>query len=316
MSPISTGYKTARRHLFNAAFNSMAYFGQYVPRVKEARRHIRIQKDIAYAADNLTAHKLDIYQPLQAGSLPVLLYIHGGAFTLCSKETHSAIATIFASRGYLVFNINYRLAPAHKFPAALEDACTAWQWVVKNAARFRGDVNRIVIAGESAGANLALAVGLAACTPRNEYFAKPLFHLHAKPKALVLLCGFLQTSDPARIRRAGASAYSERMATDVAKAYLGEYWQKPPEEFALADPVNEIMKLNANDLPPIFIGAGTIDPVFSDSKKMEKQLSDIHADYEAVYYPGEWHAFQLMYWRPNAIKCWRDSLIFLDRHLA
>ncbi|MEZ4566278.1 MAG: alpha/beta hydrolase [Desulfobacterales bacterium] len=59
------------------------------------------------------AHQLDIYRPLDMGlPRPVIMYIHGGGFTMCSKDTHQGIALAYADHGYVVFNINYRLPPA------------------------------------------------------------------------------------------------------------------------------------------------------------------------------------------------------------
>ena len=63
--------------------------------------------------------------------------MHGGAFQSLSKDTHWLMGLAFARRGYVVFSINYRLAPKHRFPAGLQDACTAARWVHENAARRR-----------------------------------------------------------------------------------------------------------------------------------------------------------------------------------
>ena len=81
---------------------------------------------------------------------------------MCSKDTHHGIALAYADNGHVVFNLNYRLAPKYGYPAALEDIARAYQWVVKNADRYGGNPEKIIVGGESAGGNLTLALA-AAC---------------------------------------------------------------------------------------------------------------------------------------------------------
>lgn len=85
---------------------------------------------------------------------PTLLYLHGGGFVACSARTHRPITAAFAKRGFRVFAPDYRLAPANPFPAAVEDVLSAWQ-ALRNKAS-----GRLVVAGDSAGGNLALALML------------------------------------------------------------------------------------------------------------------------------------------------------------
>jgi epsilon-lactone hydrolase len=86
-----------------------------------------------------------------------LLYLHGGGFIACSPRTHRPITAALALKGFRVFAPEYRLAPEHPFPAAVEDAVAAWR-----AARIGLGSGRVVVAGDSAGGNLALAMMLAA----------------------------------------------------------------------------------------------------------------------------------------------------------
>jgi len=88
-----------------------------------------------------------------------------------------------------------------RFPTPLEDVCRAFDWVVKNAERFGGDPSRIVLAGESAGANLVTSLALALAYERPEPFAKLAFATGVVPRAVVPACGVFQVSDLARLKR-------------------------------------------------------------------------------------------------------------------
>ena len=97
--------------------------------------------------------------PMATSPRPTLMYVHGGGFVGCSPRTHRPITAAFALRGFRVFAPDYRLAPEHPFPAPLDDVAAAWR-----ALRAQHDADspgqRLVLAGESAGGNLALALML------------------------------------------------------------------------------------------------------------------------------------------------------------
>ena len=135
-------------------------------------KRCRLIENIEYARHGGVSLRLDIVQPEHPGPHPVLIYLHGGAFAVASKRTHRALAVAYASQGYLVCNVDYRLAPEFPFPAALEDGCAAWLWAARHGADFGGDQQRIALAGESAGANLALGIALACCTARDSRVKK------------------------------------------------------------------------------------------------------------------------------------------------
>ncbi|HEY8973115.1 MAG TPA: alpha/beta hydrolase fold domain-containing protein, partial [Burkholderiaceae bacterium] len=94
---------------------------------------------------------------IAASPRPTLMYVHGGGFVGCSPRTHRPITAAFALQGFRVFAPDYRLAPEHPFPAPLDDVATAWRAL---RAKHDGDSagQRLVLAGESAGGNLALAL--------------------------------------------------------------------------------------------------------------------------------------------------------------
>ena len=148
--------------VIGSVFETMARLGRCDPRSRPERHGVEVTADVPYKAPGGREHQLDIYRPANAqGPLPVVLYVHGGGFRLLSKDTHWVMGLAFARQGYLVFNINYRLAPQHPFPAAIDDVCAAYGWVAENAAQYGGDVGRLALAGESAGANLVTALAVA-----------------------------------------------------------------------------------------------------------------------------------------------------------
>ena len=106
---------------------------------------------------------LRIYKPSDdQGPLPVVLFYHGGGFVIGSIESYDKICRVLANRiGAIVVSVDYRLAPEHPFPAAVEDAIGALEWVVGNADQFGGDAGRIAVVGDSAGGNLAAVVAQA-----------------------------------------------------------------------------------------------------------------------------------------------------------
>ena len=103
------------------------------------------------------------YRPGGPTPLPVLVYFHGGGWTVCDLDTHDAICRSLANRaGCIVAAVDYHLAPEHKFPAAVEDCFAATEWLAANAREIGGDPERMATGGDSAGGNLATVVALMA----------------------------------------------------------------------------------------------------------------------------------------------------------
>ena len=97
-----------------------------------------------------------IYRPSAQQPLPIVVFVHGGGFVVGSVRTHDALARRIARDAQaIVVSIDYRLAPEHPFPAAVDDCWAALQWVAAHAAELGGDPSRIAVAGDSAGGNLA-----------------------------------------------------------------------------------------------------------------------------------------------------------------
>ncbi|MDH3738799.1 MAG: alpha/beta hydrolase, partial [Alphaproteobacteria bacterium] len=99
-----------------------------------------------------------LYRPDGAGgdALPMLVYFHGGGHVIGSLDSHDEVARVLcAGAGCLVASVDYRLAPENKFPAAVEDAFAATQWLAANAASIGADAGVVAVGGDSAGANIA-----------------------------------------------------------------------------------------------------------------------------------------------------------------
>ncbi len=102
-----------------------------------------------------------IYTPKGDEKFPVILYFHGGGFVIGKIETHDNLTRYLTNKASsIVVSVDYRLAPEHTFPAAVEDAYAALQWVSQNAEMLGGDAAKIAVAGDSAGGNLAAVVTL------------------------------------------------------------------------------------------------------------------------------------------------------------
>jgi len=119
-----------------------------------------LKKDIEFAKVGDVSLKLDAFVPEGKGPFPTCILVHGGGFMRGTKQHY--ITPLFeplSKAGYTWFTIDYRLAPAHRWPACADDVTTAVRWVKEHAAEYKVDVNRIAIIGESAGGHLVSWVG-------------------------------------------------------------------------------------------------------------------------------------------------------------
>jgi acetyl esterase len=299
-----------------ASFGALARVGRRMPPAAPTRHGIDVVRDVPFHPVGDGTLHLDVYRPADAsGPRPAVLYLHGGGFRALSKDTHWLMGLAFARRGYVVFNVDYRLAPAHPFPAAWADAAAAWTWVLDNAAAYGADPARIAVAGESAGANLATALTIMSCYPRPEPFAAPVWAAGRVPDAVLPACGILQVTDPGRFsRRRRLRGPVRDVIEDIAPTVLGP--GADPADVRLADPLL-ILEEEAptRPLPPFFIPVGTADPLLDDSRRLAAAVTRHGAAAEARYYPGELHAFHALLWRRSARQCWRDMLAFTARHV-
>jgi len=302
-----------RRRILQTLFNGLARAGDFAGDLRAAREQVQVELDVPYGP-HAVAHRLDVYRPRGLkGPLPVMLYIHGGAFVLCSKDTHRHLALLNAQRaGYVVFNINYRLAPRHPFPAAITDACAAYRWVAQHARDYGGDPDRIVVAGESAGGNLALGVAVAASYALPESWTRGMLRTRA-PAGVMPLMPLLQTSRPeSRVGQRGMNRIALAVLRDIERAYLGAAAADAP---LLADPVRVLEECGAPEraFPRVFSGAGTADLCCADVRRLALACRELGVPMQAAYFRDEGHAFHALHWRAAARRFWKKSVAFLRR---
>ena len=115
---------------------------------------VRATMDLAYGQDQ--RHKLDVYRPEGKSGVPIVVFIHGGAYVRGDRnmnaEVYANVAMYFARQGLVGVNATYRLAPAAQWPAGAEDVGALVRWLQTNASTYGGDGQRIYLVGHSAGA--------------------------------------------------------------------------------------------------------------------------------------------------------------------
>ena len=213
------------------------------------RAGVEVIRDVPYKHTGLGEHRLDIYRPAaRTGPCPIMFYVHGGGFRILSKDTHWLFGLRFARQGFIVFNISYRLAPRHPFPAAIEDTCDAYRWMIENAAHYGGDLERIVAAGESAGANLVTGLAVAQSYARPEPWARSVFEVEPSLRGVLPACGLLQVTDTARFwrRKPKLPGVVIDQLSEVTKAYLGSRRAQAEPHNEMADP---LLVLERGQLP-------------------------------------------------------------------
>jgi acetyl esterase len=295
-------------------FSTLSRLGRALPSANPNRHGVEVIADLPYGPHG-DANLLDIWRAPEAEGLPVVLYIHGGGFRSLSKDSHWIMALALSRRGYLVLSINYRLSPEHAYPAHIQDVCAAWLWALEHVAEYGGDPSRMILAGESAGANLAMALTVACCYPREEPWARAVFDAGVVPKAIAPACGLFQVSDTQRYKRAGlTNCFTQAVLSDCEDCYLPEEAQRASP--GLADPVCIIeQEAPSRPLPPAFLPVGGIDPLRADNHRMSEALLARGVETQERVYPGEPHAFHAFVFRKQARQCWVEMLEFLGERV-
>lgn len=211
--------------------------------------------------------------PADARPGDAMLFLHGGAYVIGGPASHAKLAAhlAHASRSATYF-VDYRLAPEHPFPAALDDALAAYRWLIGQAPAPR----RIVIAGDSAGGGLALA---AAMSIRDAQLPAPA--------ALVLI------SPWADLTLSGASHASKAAADPMLRAaWLKDSAARYAGARPLDDPLLSPVFGNLAGLPPVLVQVGSEEILLSDAESLCQGIRQAGGRAELRRYDGLWHDFQ------------------------
>jgi acetyl esterase len=198
----------------------------------------------------------DVAVPFGDPPFPSLVYLHGGGWVEGAPWTHRRLAAELAARGLLVINVDYRRAPKHRFPGGYEDACFALDWAAQHAARFGGDPGRLLVGGDSAGANLAAAT-LASGTRTPVAGALLCYGIFDFHRALPIMGDLI----------GGTTAETQ--------LYL------PPAEFdALRGDPRLSPEHHVTDFPPTLLTVGELDPLRGESEAMARALEQASVPYQ------------------------------------
>jgi acetyl esterase len=218
-----------------------------------------------------------IYTPAGVGPLPVLVYFHGGGWVLGSIETHDPVCReLTRAVGCIVVSVDYRLAPEHPFPIPLEDCYAAVCWVARCSADINGDAQRIAVAGDSAGGNLAAAVAL---TARDRGTPPLAYQALIYP---VLDYAF----DTASYRDYGDDYF-------LTKDMMMWFWQHylRDQAYGLHPQAAPLRAQNLCGLPPTLLLTAEFDPLRDEGEAYAERLQAAGGEVEYRCYAGLIHGF-------------------------
>ncbi len=218
-----------------------------------------------------------IYRPKGSGPFPVLVYFHGGGWVLGNLEnTDAACRALTNMAQCLVVSVNYRKAPEHPYPAAVDDAYAAVQWVFENAANIDGDPLRVAVGGESAGGNLAAVVCLRA---RDQGDPLPIY------QALIYPVTNYAFDTPSYEENADNPALSRET--------MRWFWQQylPDEQAGQQPYASPLRAPDLSGLPPAVIITAEYDPLRDEGEAYARRLRDAGVPVVSSRYTGMVHLF-------------------------
>lgn len=263
----------------------------YTLPVKEAREQMRAA--LVTRGQPVTLHGVEdvslptlhgalpmrLYRPA-ADILPIALFLHGGGWTLNDLDTHDRLCRRIALRsGWLVASLDYRRAPEHRHPAALEDAHIAYRWLLDNGGRIKGDPLRLALVGESSGGATAACLTLLL---RDLGAQLPVLQILAYPVA--------DMCDRWPSYRERGSGYT--LDSEFARWSLENY---VPAGHDPTDPY--LLPLAASDLqelPPTLVMTAEFDPLRDEGIAYAQRLRSASVTVEHIHVEDQMHGFLLL----------------------
>ena len=244
------------------------------------RRWQRMQPvvQVGEVTDMTAPAPVRVYKPVRgAAGLPVVVFLHGGGWCTGSLVTHDDLCRrICRSAQAVVVSVDYRLAPEHPFPAAVDDAWAVLQWVGEHAAEIGGDPARIAVAGDSAGGNLAAVLALRA---RDEGGPSLLFQLLLYPATGGV------GEFPSRVENSDAPVLSTADLNTFLRHYAGHLGDSRPVDLEPA------LASDLSGLPPAFIATAWHDPLRDEGEAYGRRLADAGVPVEVVRFDHLVHSF-------------------------
>ncbi|HYA66674.1 MAG TPA: alpha/beta hydrolase [Burkholderiaceae bacterium] len=228
---------------------------------------------------------LRLYRPLypnvaDSGLVPVLIYFHGGGWVIGDLDTHDTLCRELANAaGCAVISVDYRLAPEHRFPAAVEDCLAATRWVQSNAAGLLLDAARIAVGGDSAGGNLAAVVSISL---RDAGERAPVCQMLIYP-ATDMRCGA-----PSHSRF--ASGYL--LTRESVAYYRGHYIADSADDLNWR--ASPLLHPDLSGLPPAFVLTAGFDPLRDEGLQYAQRLSTAGNFATSVCFERQIHGFITM----------------------
>jgi acetyl esterase len=219
-------------------------------------------------------------EPTWAEPLPVLVYYHGGGFTIGSVDTHDAICRMFARDARCaVFSVDYRLAPEHRFPTAVHDAFDAYAWLYAHAAEYALDTSRFAVGGDSAGGTLATVCAVlardAGIAPVLQLLIYPAVSAHQQTESHKRLAeGYLLTSPTVQ----WFFNHYVRDADDR------DDWRFAPLDGTRDEP-------DFRGVAPAWIAVAEFDPLVDEGVAYAQKLREAGNEVTLVHYDGMIHEF-------------------------
>jgi acetyl esterase len=217
-----------------------------------------------------------VYVPnLVADPAPALVYFHGGGFVLGSLDSHDRPCRVLAEDGRaVVIAVDYRLAPEHKFPAAVDDCVAAFRWVASNATSLRIDPHRIAVGGDSAGGNLSAVV----CQQTRNDAIKPRFQLLIYPATDMTM------SMPSIDQMARGFFLEKDTMTWFREKYVRSEadWRDPRASPLFGD---------VRGMPPAFVATAGFDPLRDEGRAYADKLREAGVPVQYKCYSSLFHGF-------------------------